>query len=111
MLTNSFVFAQVKADRSIACARLQVGPPAPPEDPSKWHAVVIEEEQVCKEYNATPDALVAWRKFGFPVPRTKQIVSRFSWTNKVARSYVAERSRKMDAQILDLAAHVSKRTR
>jgi hypothetical protein len=99
----------VYSDTYALHGELIVGPPTVAEDPSKWHPVIVEEAEVCKRYNATPDDLMAWRQFKFPTPRTKQIASRFSWWTKVKRSYVEEDLDRWDDSIRDLAARLPKK--
>ena len=99
----------IASDSAALFGEIQSAPPEPVEDPSGWHPVTVEEAEVCRLYNATPDDLMAWRQFKFPTPCTKQIASRFSWWTKVKRSYVKEDLDRWDDSIRDLAARLPKK--
>ena len=85
---------------------VQVGPPDVSDDPTRWHPVTLDEAQTCKRYSATLDELLDWQRFGFPKPRTKQLVGRFSWTISAVRSWPVDELDRFDAQIRDLAARI-----
>jgi hypothetical protein len=102
----------VHTDSFAVFGEIQTGPPITPDDPTRWHPVLLTEEEVCKRYDATPDDLIAWQqRFGFPAPRTKQAVSRFSWAVRTVRSFVLDELDAWDEAVLAVAAHVCRDSR
>src|SRR5689334_16071611 len=50
------------------------GPPDPPEDPSKWHEVLLTQEEVCERYHCRPEDIETWiARYGMPTPASKGI--------------------------------------